>query len=66
MNARRRSGIGEWVRRGLSSRVDPAVGLPLEDGQRLGLVAGFESFPLFDVLEGCGFSHESEQRAEDE
>ena len=38
----------------------------LEDGQRLRLVAGFEPVPLYDVLEGRGFSHESEQRAEDE
>ena len=38
----------------------------VEDGQRLRLIAGFEPVPLYNVLETRGFTHESEQRTEDE
>lgn len=31
----------------------------LDDGERLVLVAGFEPVPLYDVLDGRGFAHET-------
>lgn len=38
----------------------------LEENDQLRLIAAFEPVPLYDVLEGRGFSHESEQRGDDE
>ena len=38
----------------------------LEPEDRLRLIADFEPVPLYSVLETRGFTHESEQRADDE
>ncbi|WP_255194615.1 DUF2249 domain-containing protein [Natronobeatus ordinarius] len=38
----------------------------LEEDDHLRLIASLEPVPLYSVLEGRGFSHESERRGDDE